>query len=65
MEEVARESTALQQMGKTSLVITFDYELIVSCCTYVLHLEQGKVEAQYWLDDAGIERLQKFFLESG
>jgi len=64
MEEVARELTALQQIDKTSLVITHDYELIVSCCTYVLHLEHGRVQAQYCLDDAGIERLQEFFLGS-
>ena len=33
MKEVADELVTIQKMGKTSLVITHDYELIVSCCT--------------------------------
>ena len=51
-------------MGKTSLVITHDYELIVSCCTYILHLEHGTVQEQYALDAAGLQRLQRFFIDS-
>lgn len=34
MKEVADELVTIQKMGKTSLVITHDYELIVSCCTH-------------------------------
>lgn len=64
MKEVAGELTAIQNMGKTSLVITHDYELIVSCCTYVLHLEHGEVQEQYLLDKKGIQRLKEFFIES-
>lgn len=64
MKEVAGELTAIQNMGKTSLVITHDYELIVSCCTYVLHLEHGEVQEQYLLDEKGIQRLKDFFIES-
>ena len=51
-------------MGKTSLVITHDYELIVSCCTYVLHLEHGEVQEQYALDGNGTQRLKEFFMET-
>ena len=50
-------------MQKTSIVITHDYELIVSCCTHILHLEHGEVQAQYPLDEAGADRLKKFFIE--
>lgn len=64
MKEVAGELTAIQNMGKTSLVITHDYELIVSCCTHVLHLEHGEVQEQYLLDEKGIQRLKEFFIES-
>ncbi|MBQ8663111.1 MAG: ATP-binding cassette domain-containing protein, partial [Eubacterium sp.] len=63
MKEVARELQLLRQMGKTVLVITHDYELIASCCTHVLHLEKGVVEAQYPLDEAGIEKIKEFFVE--
>ena len=64
MKEVADELGMLQEMGKTTLVITHDYELIVSCCTHVLHLEHGKVQEQYALDTAGLQRLKDFFVES-
>lgn len=61
MSEVAKEFTALRLMGKTSIVITHDYELIASCCTHVLHLEHGEVQEQYALDEIGIKKLQGFF----
>ena len=64
MKEVADELITIQEMGKTSLVITHDYELIVSCCTHVLHLEHGMVQEQYAMDAAGLQRLQNFFIES-
>ena len=64
MKEVAEELIAVQEMGKTSLVITHDYELIVSCCTHVLHLEHGVVLEHYALDAAGFTRLKNFFIES-
>ena len=63
MKEVADELAAIQEMGKTSLVITHDYELIVSCCTHVLHLEQGTMQEQYALDAEGLGRLKDFFIE--
>ena len=61
MKEVVRELLTIQGTGKTSLVITHDYELIVSCCSYVLHLEHGRVEEQYPLDAVGVQRLKAFF----
>ena len=64
MKEVADELITIQEMGKTSLVITHDYELIVSCCTHVLHLEHGVVQEQYALDAAGLQLLKSFFIES-
>ncbi len=64
MKEVARELSLLRQMKKTSLVITHDYELIVSSCTHVLHLEQGEVRSTYALDEEGVKHLKDFFLEA-
>jgi energy-coupling factor transporter ATP-binding protein EcfA2 len=63
MNEVANALLTLKQAGKTNLVITHDYELILQSCTYILHLENGKVQEQYSLDDEGLDRLQKFFYE--
>ena len=50
--------------GKQTLfIITHDPELIVRCCNYVLHLENGKIAEQYALDEAGWARLQNYFDE--
>ena len=56
MRDVAKELTDLSQIGKTVLVVTHDYELIASCCTSILHLENGMVKEQYPLDLSGPER---------
>ena len=64
MKEVADELAMIQEMGKTTLVITHDYELIVSFCTHALHLEHGCVQEQYALDAAGMQRLKDFFIEA-
>ena len=64
MKEVADEFVTKQEMGKNSLVITHDYELIVSCCTHILHLAHGVEQEQSALDAAGFKRLQNFFIES-
>lgn len=61
MKEVAQEFTELRFMGKTSIVITHDYELIASCCTHVLHFENGEICEQYALDEIGLKKLQRFF----
>lgn len=54
----------LAQMGKTILVITHDLEFILSCCTSILHLENGKVEELYELTAENADRLKRFFLAS-
>lgn len=46
---------------QTVFIITHDPELIVRCCNYVLHIEQGAVKEQYALDEAGMPQLQRFF----
>ena len=55
-----------QQHGYVPVSYTHlhDYELIVSCCTYVLHLENGKIQEQYVLDEKGIQRLKTFFMKT-
>lgn len=61
MKDVAGELQLLQKMGKTVIVITHDYELVASCCTYALHLENGTVEEQYKIDESGIRKIKEFF----
>ncbi len=45
-------------------IVTHDYELILSACDSVIHIESGEVKDQYNLDVCGIEKLQNFFLKS-
>jgi energy-coupling factor transport system ATP-binding protein len=61
MREVAVNIKRLAAMGKTVFVITHDPELILSCCTHVAHMEQGKVSANYLLDGDGTARMLSFF----
>ena len=59
-----KETAALINMllGKrTVLIITHDPELILCCCTHVLHMENGEVSEFYPLDDSGGQRLINFF----
>lgn len=55
IEEAAQEAAL-------SLVVTHDLEFILSCCTSVLHISEGKVLDHYSLDTEGIEKVKKHFL---
>ena len=46
----------------STLVITHDFELVMGCCTHVLHLSQGKIEDYYSLDENGIKKVKAYFL---
>lgn len=64
MYEVATHLRQLRAAEKTLFLISHDLELILASCTHVLHLEKGKVKADYALDDMGVRRLKAFFLET-
>ena len=48
---------------KTVLVVTHDPELILRCCDYVLHLENGRAAQAYPLDAAGCRAVKQFFIK--
>lgn len=48
---------------RTLIIITHDPELILSCCTHVLHMENGGVGEFYPLDAGGGQRLIDFFIK--
>ncbi|MDW2800854.1 ABC transporter ATP-binding protein [Clostridium boliviensis] len=54
----------LSKTGKTIFVITHDLELILHCCTDVIHLEQGRVKDTYSLNKDSTEKLKFFFLNT-
>lgn len=64
MREVAKSIRQLAGMGKMLFVISHDLELIMSCCSYVVHFETGRVKADYPLDDYGSGNLIEFFIKS-
>ncbi len=59
-----RFAELLESMGSemTSVIITHDPELILSCCTHVLHIENGRVQSFYPIDEEGIKRVKTYFL---
>lgn len=60
-----KETAALIRslLGKrTVLIVTHDPELILSCCTHVLHMENGGASEFYLLDDRSGRRLIDFFI---
>lgn len=61
MKEVAGNLHKLAAMGKTLFVITHDPEFILSCCTYLLRLENGKIAANGPLDASGIKKMLDYF----
>lgn len=48
-----------------TVVITHDMELIMGCCSHVLHLENGRAVEYYPLNDFGIERTKEYFMDEG
>lgn len=63
MEETADVIRSISK-DKTILIVTHDPDLIVRCCTHILHLEHGKVQQFYPLE-AGMEtQFQTFFERS-
>lgn len=65
MRAVAGNLRLLAERGKTLLVVTHDPELILSCCTHVLHIEDGAILSSYPLDVPGIGKMLLFFERGG
>ena len=61
MLEAAALLQSLRESGKTVYVITHDPELILECCTDILHLEAGNIAECYPMDASGAEKIRCFF----
>ena len=62
MKEVARLLQRLRDQGITIYVITHDLELILDCCTDIVHFENGAIMEQYPVDETGIEKIREYFI---
>ncbi|MCR4932977.1 MAG: ATP-binding cassette domain-containing protein [Lachnospiraceae bacterium] len=62
-DSMERFAKLLTDMKKdiTSVIITHDPELILKCCTHVLHIEGGRVLGFYPLDEEGAKRIGWYF----
>ena len=64
MREVSSNIRGLSEQGKTVFVVTHDPEFILSCCTHILHIDQGRLVGNYPLSAAGRDRMLSFFLKT-
>ena len=48
--------------GITLYVITHDLELLLDCCTDIVHFEDGSIIDQFPMDADGLEKIRSFFL---
>lgn len=62
MLEVAGVLRNLQQAGHTIYVVTHDLELILECCTDILHFDRGTITEQYTLDTNGLDKVRNYFI---
>lgn len=56
MKEVAAVLRQLSTEGVTVYVITHDLELLLDCCTDIIHFAQGNIAGQYPMDAGGLSR---------
>ena len=63
MKEVANVLRQVRDTGITVYVITHDLELILDCCTDIVHFENGSIFDQFQMDEAGIEKIRNYFIK--
>ena len=61
MKQVANLLRQLQKEGITLYIITHDLELILECCTDIVHLENGSIKEQYPVDGTNMGRISQYF----
>ncbi len=61
MIQVAEYLKKISKLGRTIFIITHDLELIMECCTDVMHLEGGELENLYELKEEKVQKLNHFF----
>lgn len=63
MKEVANVLRQVRDTGITMYVITHDLELILDCCTDIVHFENGSIIDQFQMDEAGLEKIRNYFIK--
>lgn len=65
MDRLCRIIGERREENTATLIITHDLELVMGCCTHVLHLENGGVKEFYPLDETGTEKVKRYFIGKG
>ena len=63
MKEVANVLRQVRDTGITVYVIIHDLELILDCCTDIVHFENGSIIDQFQMDEAGLEKIRNYFIK--
>ncbi|MDO4265658.1 MAG: energy-coupling factor ABC transporter ATP-binding protein [Eubacteriales bacterium] len=63
MKEVANVLRQVRDTGITVYVITHDLELILDCCTDIVHFEDGSIIDQFHMNEVGLKKIRNFFLK--
>ena len=63
MKEVANVLKQVRDAGITLYVITHDLELLLDCCTDIVHFEGGSIIDQFQMDEAGLEKIRNYFIK--
>lgn len=63
MKEVANVLRQVRDTGIPVYVITHDLELILDCCTDIVHFENGSIIDQFKMDEAGLEKIRNYFIK--
>ena len=63
MKEVANVLRQVRDAGITVYVITHDLELILDCCTDIIHFEDGSIIDQYGMDEDGLRKIREYFIK--
>ena len=63
MREVAEVLRQVRDAGITVYVITHDLELILDCCTDIIHFESGSIADQYEMDAEGLDKIRAYFMQ--
>ena len=62
MKEVANVLKQVRDAGITLYVITHDLELLLDCCTDIVHFEDGSIIDKFQMDEAGLEKIRHHML---
>ena len=63
MKKVANVLRQVRDAGITVYVITHDLELILDCCTDIIHFEDGSIIDQYGMDEDGLRKIREYFIK--